>query len=983
MRYGAALLCLASVGTPLRAQLAPKFGPHGEITVLRAGSAEYLRDLAVTIVKPGWVGAMASQSDPDTQILSVHHSATVTTYVLRLHAEATSFILRASATKTANDLRLSYELTPARDVATETVMLRAVMPTPLHAGKTRYVVVGPGIVRGVCPAALPEPYILHSGPVDWIGFAAPGAQALRLQFQAMTCQFQDDRKWDTPSFSIMGHATHGKLAAGRPIRFALTLSAMPPQTMDAMARDAERNDLMGLPLQDSRPLHIRAVTSDRSVVPTYDTVELRADLTATYANPFDPDEIAVEAIVTTPDRRTLRIPGFFGAPMKVDVRGETERLRMAGKAGFFVRYTPTKPGVHRIVLTVRDRSGTARWKPIAIRATSSNASGFVRVSKHDPHYFACDDGKPFVPIGENLCWANGPTPLRLYSQWLGGLGKAGANCVRLWLAFNEKGLEWMPAPTPKGGTGTYLGLGRYALDNAWRLDEVVRMARANGVRLMFCVGTYGEFTDGGFFNEGSWISNPYNARNGGPCARPEDFWTNEKARRLYKQRLRYLIARYGHSPFLFAWEFWNEVPPTPTQARWVAEMAAYLKQHDPYRHLVSTTYGDRTVWTCPDVDFSMTHMYGQAGNTPDFTPQIVAHAREHRQYRKPYLLAEFGIDWQTSDSRWDPSGIGTNMHNGAWAALMAGAAGTAMLWYWDGYVHPNNLYHVFTPIHRYVGSVDWTGAGLQPAEAIELRTAPDAMETFKDVTIPGTVEWGLTPSNEYTVLHDGTVLGRPAVAMAIGSPERSIPRELHTEITWHLDLQRPTPVRLKLGQVCTRAHMVIQVDGKTIIERELTAGEPGKGPWKSSRRLEQYGVWVSDYDEDLVLDLAAGRHAIRVQNTGGDWFQIRSITIPGYQSSRYPDVNALGLVGKHLLLLWLHNRESTWKTDYDGKRPSTLRGLTAVLPVSKNGTWQVEWWDTWKGKVFQHGTAVSRSGMLELPVPPLERDMAAVVRLVR
>ena len=48
------------------------------------------------------------------------------------------------------------------------------------------------------------------------------------------------------------------------------------------------------------------------------------------------------------------------------------------------------------------------------------------------------------------------------------------------------------------------------------------------------------------------------------------------------------------------------------------------------------------------------------------------------------------------------------MHNGAWASLMSGAAGTAMLWYWDGYVHPSNLYHVLTPVRKFADTVDWT-----------------------------------------------------------------------------------------------------------------------------------------------------------------------------------------------------------------------------------------------------------------------------------
>ena len=150
----------------------------------------------------------------------------------------------------------------------------------------------------------------------------------------------------------------------------------------------------------------------------------------------------------------------------------------------------------------------------------------------------------------------------------------------------------MPAPTPKPGTGTYLGLGRYSPGNAWRLDEVMRLARENGVYLMFCLGTYGEFTEGGFFNEGCWVSNPYNARNGGPCRRPADFWTSPEARKLYQRRLRYLIARWGSSPTCSRGSSGTRSPQRRQGNAWVGEMAAYLKQHDPYRHLVSTTYGD-------------------------------------------------------------------------------------------------------------------------------------------------------------------------------------------------------------------------------------------------------------------------------------------------------------------------------------------------------------------------------------------------------
>ncbi len=489
------------------------------------------------------------------------------------------------------------------------------------------------------------------------------------------------------------------------------------------AREVGQGGLAGITLSDNRPIAIGAATLDKSSTETYGFVEVTADIAATYDNPFDPEQIAVDAEVTDPAGRTVLVPGFYGVAMRAETIRGAERLVGARAPGFRVRYTPVNEGTHRLVLKVTDRSGSVRSAPMELVAKPgrNRNPGFIRVAKESPRYFAFESGRPYFAVGENICWSGARSPLADYAAWFKGLGGAGGNWARLWLAFNEKGLEWMPAPTPKPGSGHYLGLGRYALDNAWRLDEVLRLARENGIYLMFCLGTYGEFTDGGYFNEGCWVSNPYNARNGGPCARPADFWTDPRARQLYKRRLRYLIARWGYSPNLFAWEFWNEMPVTPEYTAWMSEMAAYVKRTDPNRHLVSTTYGDAAIWKCPDVDLSMTHLYGQAGNTADFTRQIERKAHRAGRIGKPYLLAEFGIDWQTGDQRWDPKGTGLNMHNGAWAALMTGAAGTAMLWYWDSYVHPKNVYHVLTPVRKFADTIDWTGTHFRPITDAQCR----------------------------------------------------------------------------------------------------------------------------------------------------------------------------------------------------------------------------------------------------------------------
>ena len=959
------------------AQIAASFGPRGEIVELRAGEVVYLQDLAVALSKPGWAGAVVDQRSADPALITRTAADGATIYAMTLQGEKAAVKLREIVRAAPDRVSVDYEITPEQDMTVESVYALGNIPAAAHAGTTRYVVGDGSGQAGVLPVEQnKDTHIIVGGrAAEWIGFVGPGATALRVTPTEMLTQVQDSRRWDIPSFGLLLLSAGGKLPAGHTIRCGLAFTADTAEGLDADAADLARNDLVGLPMSDDRPLSVERVAADCASVQVFSRVEVTADIAGHYDNPFDPEQIAVDALVTRPDGTAVTVPGFYYVPMRLETKLGHERPRVAGPPGFRVRYTPTVPGPYRLVLQASDRSGTVTSAPVAFTATAGEHPGFVRIAHGSALYFASDDGRPFFAVGENMDWAGGPTPLADYAKWLKGLGAAGGNWTRLFLSNLEKGQEWMPIPTPRPGTGTYLGLGRYAQDNAWRLDEVVRLAGDSGVRLLLCLGTFGEFYMGGFFNEGCWVSNPYNAANGGPCAKADDFWTNEQARKLYRQRLRYLIARWGYSPDVFGWEFWNEVPATPEHEAWLAEMAAYMKAHDPNRHLVSTTWGSAAVWRCPDVDFTMKHIYG-AANIADFTPLIATQAREALALGKPYLQAEFGIDWQTTDARWDPRGTGVSMHNGAWAALMAGAAGTAMLWYWDDYVHPLNLYHVLTPVRKLADTVDWARTPFAPLTGLTARLEDQQPETFSTLTVPATLEWGKTPASEYTVGRDGEVDGGP-VAMTLGAPRRGVADELFSQITWRVDMPQPGTVLARLGQVCTRARLQVSVDGNLVLDRELAAGEPGKGPWKETRFLAQYKVWVSNYDEDLAIDVPAGKHTLTFANTDGDWLQIRSLTLPSYRSSRYPDVNLLGLTSDSLLLLWVQNRESTWRTEADGKQPRELAGLRLSVPVPADGPWRVQWWDTFTGEIIRQDTPTATGGALSMTAPTFARDLAA------
>jgi hypothetical protein len=467
-------------------------------------------------------------------------------------------------------------------------------------------------------------------------------------------------------------------------------------------------------------LRLRSVTSNRQTVPVYEPLELTLELSATFDNPFAPEDIDVHAVFTSPRGRAITVNAFWYQLFKRRLEGESEKIEPAGEPLWKLRFTPDCTGKWEYQVHAKDRSGSTGLPKASFVATESPARGFIRRSASNPRVFAWDNEQAFFGIGENVCWG-GKRGSFDYDDWLPALGKAGGNFIRIWMCSWNCALEWAEHSRGELRSGDYHNVGLYSLDNAWKLDTILEIAQRNGISVMLCLGTYGEFNEGGYFNEGQWKANPYNVANGGPCSKPEEFWTNATARKLYQRRLRYLAARYGHRTNLHSWEFWNEAKaPAP----WVAEMARFLKGSgefqgrpaDPYGHLVTTTYGEAAVWEIPEIDYTQTHSYG-TGNYADHAPVLYKEARNHDRFGKPHWSAEFGIDWRSPDNKYDPDGIGLNLHNALWASALSGDAGGALIWWWDSYVHPKRLYPHFGALQRFTDTVPWTDPGWKPLKA--------------------------------------------------------------------------------------------------------------------------------------------------------------------------------------------------------------------------------------------------------------------------
>lgn len=419
---------------------------------------------------------------------------------------------------------------------------------------------------------------------------------------------------------------------------------------------------------------------------TFDLLEFEVAADPKILNPFDPDEIAVDGVFTR-EGETYHVPAFWD--------GKTFRLR----------FCPPRAGAWSLQVVTQTAAGVKRATPRNFEVAKSDDPGFVRRSKQNPLYWATEDDRAFIPIGLNLCWPDS-SGMASYDRRFAKLRSVGGNFARIWTT-QERRLETVEA-----------GLGRYDLTSANYYDDILKLGRKHGIRLMLTLDDYRVLAKTDYFNA-HWDKSPYNKANGGPLEEPTDFFLDPKCRKLYKQRLRYLVARYSAFPSLAFWEIYNEmdnIPKPGVPTPWLREMTDYLKSIDPYRHPITTSYSwdDKAdVWQLPNIDLVQRHMYGQ-GDTIDFVSMISGNADKLRGYGKPRLIGEYGITWKEPDIKLDKARLGTPLHDALWGSIMSGDCGGALTWWWDNYLEPLDLWPVFVGISKFAATVNFTGSHFAP-----------------------------------------------------------------------------------------------------------------------------------------------------------------------------------------------------------------------------------------------------------------------------
>ena len=288
------------------------------------------------------------------------------------------------------------------------------------------------------------------------------------------------------------------------------------------------------------------------------------------------------------------------------------------------------------------------------------------------------DGQPFRFVGANVSVMYRDEDRAKMPETLRAAAQDGVKVIRVW-AYGEGGPD-SPVKSLGGDKQDWPRQHpfRFAPDQ-WNeeafahLDQVLAEAAKDGLKVQLCLVNWWRDT-GGVTQYLKWAGVPDAADDSLPFGinleKALAFYTNEKARAMYREHLRRVILRkntvngllYKEDPTIFGWELMNEAQSATGRRHerlaWVSEMSAYIKSLDPDHLVTPGLWGYRSSWErrdwlaehkLPTIDFIDVHNYPR-DDTDSFvdSPKALGEFLDNRvaaawSIGKPLMMGEFGM----------------------------------------------------------------------------------------------------------------------------------------------------------------------------------------------------------------------------------------------------------------------------------------------------------------------------------------------------
>ena len=418
-------------------------------------------------------------------------------------------------------------------------------------------------------------------------------------------------------------------------------------------------------------------------------VEFQFEVPFKEGNPFERE---IWGTVDRPSGASIRLPAFW-----VEANRYAVRVYGREKGVYFLRKVEESENGRTITHpTTTNGPDKQRIRPV-------QGPSFVRLDEHRPTGFKLDNGQRFVPIGGNIPWLLDPGNrlserlLPFYKERFEQFSDAGLNWMRIWMVhWSRLNLDWLEEDLAQQPEPGWL-----EADVAENWDHILEMAESAGVYVQLVLQYHGQYSTE---TNTKWAFNPWNAANpGGFLEKPADFFKSERAKQLTRQKYRYIVARWGYSPAVMAWELFNEVHWVDALrfefneagvAEWHNEMADYLRSIDAHDHLVTTSIENIDSPINASMDYLQPHIYAidMLANTRYIDPA-------YSEINKPVFFGEFGHDHMPLSHEQKQTGV--TVIPPIWSGLMGALHIPAQPWFMDLLIETGQL-HQFKSLVNFV-----------------------------------------------------------------------------------------------------------------------------------------------------------------------------------------------------------------------------------------------------------------------------------------
>lgn len=392
---------------------------------------------------------------------------------------------------------------------------------------------------------------------------------------------------------------------------------------------------------------------------------------------FDPNKIAIEAHFTSPSGKQLTVYGFYFIDHSIST---FPYQRLATWHPWRVRFCPNESGQWTyFVKLIENDSLVSRSTERSFECKISEEPGYIHTAANK-RFLEFDNGKSFFGVGMDM-QAYGTSyeaaTFIHYNYWIPRFAREGGNLTRIWMRPSDYELECDT-------------LGLYRMDKAYELDKVFELFEKYHIYANLVLLNPEQLSQPKSL-WGSWEQNRYRDI---PLKKNKEFFSNKKALQLFKNKLRYIQARWGYSTSLLSYEICNEIdhidkdfsndPAKVTDplyfnktdqeavAKWINLMSDHLKTMYP-RHLtnISMSNGCNTAFLKKlSTDITNAHNYS-AERYVEYQRNYMAQ-KNIVQLNKPFLMTEYGEDHRPIC--WIADKNNLSYHNGLWSGLFSGAA---------------------------------------------------------------------------------------------------------------------------------------------------------------------------------------------------------------------------------------------------------------------------------------------------------------------